>query len=96
MPDYLDVVKDPVDLSLVESRLKKSYYATKDIFFADLKRMCDNCRQYNGVGSVYFKAADMLEAYINGKKRAMDFVPRARGPGSVATRAAVAAAAAAK
>lgn len=45
VPDYYDVIKDPVDLSLIAARLKGgAYYFTLDIFLADFRRMFNNCR----------------------------------------------------
>lgn len=45
VPDYHTVIKDPVDLSLMETRLKrKDFYITLDIFVADFRRMMSNCR----------------------------------------------------
>ncbi len=39
------MIKDPVDLSLMERRLARdNFYITLDIFVADFKRMCNNCR----------------------------------------------------
>eukprot|EP01050_Picozoa_sp_SAG11_P022635 SAG11_NODE_4327_length_1946_cov_2.250135_3_plen_125_part_00 len=47
--DYLTIIKDPIDLQLIERRLKQPnlFYKTKEIFKADLKRMVDNCRTFN-------------------------------------------------
>eukprot|EP01113_Clastostelium_recurvatum_P032858 TRINITY_DN4279_c0_g1_i8.p1 TRINITY_DN4279_c0_g1~~TRINITY_DN4279_c0_g1_i8.p1 ORF type:complete len:714 (+),score=163.01 TRINITY_DN4279_c0_g1_i8:30-2144(+) len=43
--DYLNVIKDPIDLRTIGERLETGeYYITKEIFFADLKRMVENCR----------------------------------------------------
>jgi len=43
--DYYDVIIDPVDLSLIRSRLGcKLYYVSLEMFVADLRKMCDNCR----------------------------------------------------
>ena len=45
MPDYGTIIKDPIDLSLIEGRLhRRDYYLTLDIFTADFKRMFNNCR----------------------------------------------------
>ncbi|EFA81111.1 hypothetical protein PPL_05947 [Heterostelium album PN500] len=63
-PNYYEVIKDPVDISKVEQRLSTgTYYITKYMFIADLKRMCENCRQFNGEGS-YFHIANRLEQFI--------------------------------
>jgi ribosomal protein S18 acetylase RimI-like enzyme/vacuolar-type H+-ATPase subunit H len=71
VPDYYDVIKDPIDLELVEKRLNQgNYYITKDIFFADLKRMCDNCRIYNREDTEYYKCAQDIEnEFINKKAK---------------------------
>jgi len=62
VPDYYDVIKDPVDLCLIEKRLKDSnYYITKDLFLADIKRMCDNCRIYNSADTEYYTCANEIE-----------------------------------
>lgn len=43
--DYYDVIIDPVDLSLMRSRLGcQQYYVSLEMFVADLRKMCDNCR----------------------------------------------------
>lgn len=46
----------------MEKRLQKgNYYITKEIFLADLKRMCDNCRIYNREDTEYYKCANDIE-----------------------------------
>lgn len=43
--DYYEVVIDPVDLSLMMSRLGcQQYYVSLEMFVADMRKMCDNCR----------------------------------------------------
>jgi len=62
VPDYYEVIKDPVDLELVEKRVEAgNYYITKEIFLADVKRMCENCRTYNHPETEYYKCANDLE-----------------------------------
>ncbi|GBF97233.1 histone acetyltransferase [Raphidocelis subcapitata] len=64
--DYYDIIKDPVDLSLVRARLEaRSYYATLDAFLADLRRMFANCRYYNAAATPYYQAANRLEAALD-------------------------------
>lgn len=47
--DYYQVIKNPIDLSVIQTRLDEGwFYVTKEIFLADLKRMVENCRTYNG------------------------------------------------
>ncbi|KAM9967351.1 hypothetical protein ACTFIW_001435 [Dictyostelium discoideum] len=64
VPTYYTTVKDPVDLQMISDRLATgNYYITKNIFLADLKRMCNNCREFNGENSPYYDNADRLEKY---------------------------------
>jgi histone acetyltransferase len=62
VPDYYDVIKDPVDLTVIEKRLNSgNYYITKEIFLSDIKRMCDNCRIYNSAETEYYACANDIE-----------------------------------
>lgn len=63
--DYLEVIQDPIDLSLIKKRLSHAtHYKGIDMVLADLKKMCDNCRIYNAEDTQYYKAADSLEAFF--------------------------------
>eukprot|EP01112_Ceratiomyxa_fruticulosa_P018923 TRINITY_DN6120_c0_g1_i2.p1 TRINITY_DN6120_c0_g1~~TRINITY_DN6120_c0_g1_i2.p1 ORF type:complete len:744 (-),score=144.71 TRINITY_DN6120_c0_g1_i2:111-2195(-) len=63
--DYLSVIKDPIDLKTITERLEsKAYYITKEIFFADIKRMTDNCKTYNAQGTQYYDCAVDLEQVL--------------------------------
>eukprot|EP00698_Gefionella_okellyi_P021642 TRINITY_DN7059_c0_g1_i1.p1 TRINITY_DN7059_c0_g1~~TRINITY_DN7059_c0_g1_i1.p1 ORF type:complete len:901 (+),score=156.67 TRINITY_DN7059_c0_g1_i1:24-2705(+) len=63
--DYYEIVKDPIDLQMIERRLQGGvYYKTLEIFLADLKRMLNNCKTYNADHTYYYKAADTLNAAI--------------------------------
>lgn len=43
--DYYDIIIDPIDLSLMRSRLGcGQYYVSLEMFVADMRKMCDNCR----------------------------------------------------
>ncbi|KAG2437573.1 hypothetical protein HYH02_011214 [Chlamydomonas schloesseri] len=65
-PDYYDIIKDPMALDVMEERLAcRGYYATLDIFTADLRRVFDNCRLYNAPDTIYYKLANKLEAQVN-------------------------------
>jgi len=63
VPDYYEVVKNPVDLALIQSRLEsRRYYLTLEIFIADFRWMFENCRTYNAADTIYYKLASKLEA----------------------------------
>ena len=66
--DYLTVVTDPIDLSLIAKRSKAGdYYTTKLMLRTDLERMCGNCILYNAPDTNYYKAAVDLQAFIKEK-----------------------------
>lgn len=47
VPDYLDVIKEPIDLSTIDKRIRQeNYYRSKEMLFADLMLMVNNC-EYN-------------------------------------------------
>mmetsp|Transcript_10513 Transcript_10513/g.13783 ORF Transcript_10513/g.13783 Transcript_10513/m.13783 type:complete len:116 (+) Transcript_10513:104-451(+) len=63
--DYLEVIHDPVDLSLIKKRLSHgTYYKKLDDMLADLRKMCDNCRLYNQKDTQYYKAAELLQKFF--------------------------------
>jgi len=55
VPDYSDVISDPIDLSAMEERLDSGFYKTKQMFLADLERMCANCMKYNKSDTPFYK-----------------------------------------
>ncbi|ULT81240.1 hypothetical protein L3Y34_011252 [Caenorhabditis briggsae] len=58
--DYLDVVKNPMDLQTMKKKLDHKQYAEPEEFVADMNLMIDNCCLYNPKGSsVYQNALDL-------------------------------------
>ena len=57
--DYPEIVKNPMDLSTVESKIE-SYQSLAE-FEADLNLIWSNCRLYNPPESEYAKMADRME-----------------------------------
>jgi len=67
VPDYLTVVKEPIDLSTIEKRIRKGdYYKSKPMLFRDLMLMVNNCKLYNDPESTYYECATSLEKFIRG------------------------------
>jgi histone acetyltransferase len=63
VPDYVLVVKEPIDLKTIEKKLASSEYADKQAFVEDILKVCRNSRLYNQPETVYFKCANELEDY---------------------------------
>lgn len=60
-PGYYELIKKPMDLSSIDSKINSGLYKTKEEFIADFQLMCDNCRTFNPESSIYVKCANALE-----------------------------------
>ena len=50
-------------------RLKAHYYVSKRLFVADMTRIFTNCRLYNTPDTEYYRCANLLEKYFQGRLR---------------------------
>ncbi|CAK7236521.1 histone acetyltransferase [Sporothrix curviconia] len=62
--DYYEVIKEPMDLSTMESKLEADQYTTPEDFIHDAKLIFSNCRKYNSENTPYTKSANKLEKYM--------------------------------
>ena len=63
--DYLNVIKDPIDLSTIEKRIRKGdWYKSKEMLHVDMMRMVNNCKTYNDPSSPYYECAINLEKFL--------------------------------
>lgn len=46
-PDYYKVIKEPMDLSTIRSKIRAFHYSSRTEFMNDMKLMIDNCYIYN-------------------------------------------------
>ncbi|OMJ13707.1 SWR1 complex bromodomain subunit bdf1 [Smittium culicis] len=70
IPDYPNVVKEPMDLSTVESKLKEGYYSSNFDFIADMDLIFYNCYLYNGKDlPISLMAMNLEKAYRNQLKK---------------------------
>ncbi|CAD8161559.1 unnamed protein product [Paramecium pentaurelia] len=65
VPDYYDVITDPIDIKTIEKKLQSNQYTSKDLFIKDVKRIFTNCRNYNQPDTIYYKCANELERSID-------------------------------
>ncbi|KAG9153974.1 hypothetical protein Leryth_000495 [Lithospermum erythrorhizon] len=71
VPDYYDIIKDPMDLKTMSKRVESElYYVTLEMFVADAKRMFANARTYNSPDTIYYKCSTRLEANFTNKVQA--------------------------
>lgn len=67
VPDYYEVIKEPMDLSTMESKLENDHYSTLEEFVYDARLIFNNCRKYNNETTTYYKNANKLEKFFNSK-----------------------------
>ncbi|OZJ04517.1 hypothetical protein BZG36_02242 [Bifiguratus adelaidae] len=61
IPNYFDVIKNPMDLLTVKSKLDKGQYETPQAFYDDVKLIFQNCYTYNGPDSHVTNEGKALE-----------------------------------
>ncbi|KAK4441629.1 Histone acetyltransferase GCN5 [Sesamum alatum] len=71
VPDYYDIIKDPMDLKTMSKRVEsEQYYVTFEMFVADVRRMFSNARTYNSPDTIYYKCSTRLEGHFSAKVQA--------------------------
>ncbi len=66
-PGYLEVIKQPMDLSTIASKLENSVYDTIEKFVSDMRLVFDNCCQYNSDTSAIYDTATELRNRFDDK-----------------------------
>jgi methyltransferase-like protein len=65
VPDYAEVIKEPIDLATIEKRLRQeNHYKSKQMLYADLMLMVNNCKLYNEDASTYVQCACNVEKLL--------------------------------
>lgn len=74
IPDYLNVVTNPMDLSTMEKKLTAGQYSSIDQFVTDFDLIVSNCARYNGAES---KIAEMGRSLKSSFERQLKQMPPA-------------------
>jgi bromodomain-containing factor 1 len=61
IPTYFDVIKQPMDFSTMEDKLKRSVYVSVDEYVADFNQIVKNTIMFNGLEHVVTRQAQNLE-----------------------------------
>lgn len=64
VPDYYNVIKEPMDLTTMESKLEADQYTTPEDLIKDAELIFNNCRKYNSENTPYSKSATKLEKFM--------------------------------
>ncbi|KAI3382781.1 hypothetical protein SNEBB_000984 [Seison nebaliae] len=60
LPDYYQIIQQPIDIFRIEKRIQSGRYETMDDIEYDVKLMCENARIYNEDKSLIFKDSIVL------------------------------------
>ncbi|KAB7505112.1 Protein polybromo-1 [Armadillidium nasatum] len=66
-PNYYELISDPIDMEMIESKIKGDYYSNDDELIADFRLMLKNCRAYNEQTSQVYQDSLILEKVLNDK-----------------------------
>ncbi|CAG8491884.1 31579_t:CDS:2, partial [Racocetra persica] len=61
VPDYYDIIKDPMDLSTVLKRMENNRYRSLLEFAIDMQKIWNNAKVYNKSDTIFYKSAVELE-----------------------------------
>jgi bromodomain-containing factor 1 len=67
IPQYRDIIKNPMDLSTIRRKLDNGQYEDGDEFDADIRLMFQNCYTFNAPGSEVYNLGKELEAVYDRK-----------------------------
>lgn len=70
-PDYYQVIMEPVDMTMIEAKLKSDKYPNEQALLSDLELMFNNARHYNEEGSLVFQDANTLDKVLKAKWKQM-------------------------
>lgn len=52
LPDYYEIIKKPIDLKRIQTRMKDNKYLNMDMLQTDIELMARNTQEYNVEGSL--------------------------------------------
>lgn len=65
IPNYYEIIKEPMDLKTVEENLKKDSYVDEEEIKDDLEKIWNNARMYNPEGTDINEMAKEMKTYCN-------------------------------
>ena len=73
-PDYYEVISKPIDMTMIQDKIRHGTYRSEDELISDMKLMFSNCRQYNEEGSSIYEDAIVLEKVLINKGKDMGLI----------------------
>jgi histone acetyltransferase len=77
VPDYLSVVKEPIDFSLIYKRCTHgkegggAYYTSLEQWITEAGRVTENSRLYNKPETDYYACANKVDAFLSARLRSL-------------------------
>ncbi|ODV92966.1 hypothetical protein CANCADRAFT_30960 [Tortispora caseinolytica NRRL Y-17796] len=71
IPNYFNIIKQPMDLQTVDKKLRENLYANTDEFVADMNLIVSNCETFNGVDSKISEMARNVRASFERQMKQM-------------------------
>lgn len=65
VPDYLEYIKQPMDLSTIQDKVSSLQYDNLEDFHNDIHLMISNCMIYNSKDTPFYKAALRMTDQVN-------------------------------
>ncbi|KAH9327244.1 hypothetical protein KI387_007422, partial [Taxus chinensis] len=72
IPDYFTVIKSPMDLGTIKSKLKSNLYSSPEEFAADVRLTFSNALKYNHPGDVVHDMAKTLSKRFEAKWKGLE------------------------
>lgn len=70
LPDYYEIIKKPIDLKRIQTRIKDNKYHSLDMLQADVEMMAKNTQEYNVEGSlIYEDSIVLLKVFKSARSR---------------------------
>ncbi|KAJ6921054.1 hypothetical protein NC651_014584 [Populus alba x Populus x berolinensis] len=61
LPDYFDIVENPMDYSTARKKLDEGAYTNLEQFEKDVLLICSNAMQYNSADTIYYRQARAMQ-----------------------------------
>ena len=65
LPDYYDVIKKPVDITKILTKIADGKYDNMDVMEKDFMLLCQNTQKYNQDGSLIYEDSIVLQSVFN-------------------------------
>jgi hypothetical protein len=72
LPDYYEIIKKPVDIKRIQTRIKENKYHSLDDLQNDIELLCRNAQEYNIDGSLIFEDSIVLQSVFKSARNRLE------------------------